>query len=88
MRTCIKHTVYLCVLYGFENKLRLFHYTALIGWFGTARRTVSLQSISSSQQQAARPAPCWLPANNNSYTANISHVPTGLQLHSTRLNVF
>ena len=57
MRMCIKYTVYLCVLYGFENKERLFHYTALIGWFSTARRTVSLQSISSSQQSAAASTP-------------------------------
>jgi len=28
------HTVYLCVLYGSENKLRLFPYTALTDWFG------------------------------------------------------
>jgi len=27
------HTVYLCVLYGSESKLRLFPYTALTGWF-------------------------------------------------------
>jgi hypothetical protein len=27
------HTVYLCVLCGSENKQRLFHYTALTGWF-------------------------------------------------------
>ena len=27
------HTVYLCVLCGFENKQRLFHYTALTDWF-------------------------------------------------------
>ena len=27
------HTVYLCVLCGFENKQRLFPYTALTGWF-------------------------------------------------------
>jgi len=27
------HTVYLCVLCGSENKQRLFHFTALIGWF-------------------------------------------------------
>jgi hypothetical protein len=26
-------TVYLCVLYGSENKQRLFHYTALTDWF-------------------------------------------------------
>jgi hypothetical protein len=27
------HTVYLCVLYGYQNKQRFFLYTALIGWF-------------------------------------------------------
>ena len=27
------HTVYLCVLCGSENKQRLFHCTALTGWF-------------------------------------------------------
>jgi len=27
------HTVYLCVLFGYQNKQRLFPYTALIGWF-------------------------------------------------------
>ena len=27
------HTVYLCVLYGSENKQRLFPYTALTDWF-------------------------------------------------------
>jgi hypothetical protein len=27
------HTVYLCVLCGFENKQRLFHCTALTNWF-------------------------------------------------------
>jgi len=27
------HTVYLCVLYGSENKQRLFHYKALTDWF-------------------------------------------------------
>jgi len=27
------HTVYLCVLCGSENKQRLFHWTALTGWF-------------------------------------------------------
>ena len=27
------HTVYLCVLFGSENKQRLFHYAALTGWF-------------------------------------------------------
>ena len=27
------HTVYLCVLCGYENKQRLFHCTALTGWF-------------------------------------------------------
>jgi hypothetical protein len=27
------HTVYLCVLYGSENKQRLFHCTALTDWF-------------------------------------------------------
>ena len=27
------HRVYLCVLYGFQNKLRLFTYTALANWF-------------------------------------------------------
>lgn len=41
IRTCTQiprsgHTVYLCVLYGSENKQRLFHHTALIGWFSTA----------------------------------------------------
>jgi hypothetical protein len=25
--------LYLCVLYGYENKQRLFHYTALTDWF-------------------------------------------------------
>jgi hypothetical protein len=30
---CSAHTVYLCVLCGSENKQRLFHCTALIGWF-------------------------------------------------------
>ena len=27
------HTVYLCVLFGSENKQRLFPYTALTDWF-------------------------------------------------------
>ena len=27
------HTVYLCVLYGSQNKQRLFPYTALTDWF-------------------------------------------------------
>jgi hypothetical protein len=27
------HTVYLCVLYGFQNKQQLFPYTALTDWF-------------------------------------------------------
>jgi len=27
------HTVYLCVLYGSDNKQRLFPYTALTDWF-------------------------------------------------------
>jgi len=27
------HTVYLCVLYGSQNKQRLFPYTILTGWF-------------------------------------------------------
>jgi len=27
------HTVYLCVLYGSENKQPLFPYTALTDWF-------------------------------------------------------
>jgi len=27
------HTLYLCVLCGSENKQRLFHCTALTGWF-------------------------------------------------------
>jgi hypothetical protein len=27
------HTVYLCVLYEFENKQRLFPFTALTVWF-------------------------------------------------------
>jgi hypothetical protein len=27
------HTVYLCVLCGFQNKQRLFPYTALTDWF-------------------------------------------------------
>jgi len=27
------HTVYLCVLCGYENKHRLFPYTALTDWF-------------------------------------------------------
>jgi hypothetical protein len=30
---CSAHTVYLCVLCGSENKQRLFHCTALTGWF-------------------------------------------------------
>ena len=29
----LPHTVYLCVLYGSENKQRLFPYTALTDWF-------------------------------------------------------
>jgi len=27
------HTLYLCVLYGSQNKQRLFPYTALTDWF-------------------------------------------------------
>jgi hypothetical protein len=27
------HTLYLCVLYGFQNKQRLFPYTTLTAWF-------------------------------------------------------
>ena len=34
------HTVYLCVLCGSENKQRLFHCTALTGWFLQLRRSV------------------------------------------------
>ena len=34
------HTVYLCVLRGSENKQRLFHCTALTGWFLQLRRSV------------------------------------------------
>ena len=30
---CSAHTMYLCVLCGSENKQRLFHCTALTGWF-------------------------------------------------------
>ena len=34
------HTVYLCVLCGSQNKQRLFHCTALTGWFLELRRSV------------------------------------------------
>ena len=34
------HTVYLCVLCGFENKQRLFPYTALADWFLQPRWSV------------------------------------------------
>ena len=34
------HTVYLCALFGSENKQRLFHCTALTGWFLELRRSV------------------------------------------------
>ena len=34
------HTEYLCVLCGSENNQRLFHCTALTGWFLSLRRSV------------------------------------------------
>ena len=34
------HTVYLCVLYGSQNKQRLFPYTALTDWFVYPRLSV------------------------------------------------
>ena len=34
------HTVYLCVLYGSQNKHRLFPCTALTGWFLQSRQSV------------------------------------------------
>ena len=36
----LPHTVYLCVLCGFENKQPLFPYTALTDWFLYQRRSV------------------------------------------------
>jgi hypothetical protein len=30
---CSAHTLYLCVLYGSQNKQRLFPYTAVTDWF-------------------------------------------------------
>jgi len=90
-RTCIQiarsaHTVYLRVLYGSENKQRLFHCTALIGWFSAAREDLIFKISISQPQHAQRRAGC-LPTTTVN-TATISHVPTVLQLQPTRLSVF
>jgi len=36
----LPHTLYLCVLYGSQNKQRLFLYTALTDWFLYQRQSV------------------------------------------------